>query len=244
MDEPVAPPNFYKLYKDSSDSQQSEPVPPPPPPPQVPEGFTVMDAMSIGDNNNFINNYDDAETEGTLLNVNKPFDVLYSSEEDPGDVLRKLNRSLVFNYLQLLDVLASKGGETAAQANKVADIETIMYNINYLIDELKPFLVKEAILKKVEAQLNRKRRLIAELEESVRVNGEKLNAIYKGAGTIFAGSEEVLAESEKLLNAENSQVDASEDVEMKDVRENNDDDDDNNENDPEAIKALLDTVTK
>lgn len=257
MNEPVAPPNFYKLYKDSTDSKQADSLLPPPPPPKAPEGFTVMEAMALGNNSMddlpdpYGGEGGDMGLGGTLLEAYKPFDALYSTEEDPGETLRKLNRSLLFNYLQLLDVLASKASETKAQANKIEDIKTILYNINFLVDELKPFFVKEAILKKIEAQLSRKRKLIAELEESVRVNSEKMDAIYKGADTIFSGSEEVLAESEKLLNPEKKRLDASAgDVEMKVEGEgdgmdyDDDDDDDNNENDPETIQALLDTVAK
>ena len=245
----TAPPSFYKLYKNDPGSL----LPPPPPPPKVPSTFSMKEAMLLGKEN------EDCGKGDVVLDTSEDFYQLCPPEEDPGTALRKLNHSLLFNYLQLLDVLASRISETPAQANKIDDIKTIMFNMNDLVVSLRPFLAKEAIIKKLETQLNRKLRLIEELEEAVRVNSEKLDTVYKGADMIVSGSEEAVANSERLLQAGSStemgmeaetgagesvgitsssssvlgSVDGDGDVEIEAANESNSDD----------IQTLLDTVT-
>lgn len=242
MNELTPPPNFFRLYKDGTEF---------PPPPKIPTTYTVMEAMSLKSDEEA-----NEEMFGSMsvLGAEKRYEDLYPPGEDPGEVLRKLNHSLLFSYLQLLDVLASNTSETAARANKIGDITAILDNMKSLVDELKPFLVKEAILRKVETQLNRKLRLIGELEESVRVNKEKLDAIYKGADTIFTDSRGVIAESEALLSEgkdAETQLGPGADEATETKAGGNDDKNDNDvemegtddDNNPKTIQALLDTVT-
>jgi mediator of RNA polymerase II transcription subunit 7 len=91
---------------------------------------------------------------------------LYPSAGDPVAELRRLVRSLAFNYVQLLDVLCNSGDTAAAQI-KIADIELLFVNAHHLVNAHRPAQAREELVRLLEAQNDRKRRLLAALHAAV-----------------------------------------------------------------------------
>jgi len=88
---------------------------------------------------------------------------LYDPTANPCAELRKLNRSLLRSFLQLLSVMVSSPNDAQA---KVADIRTLLLNMQHLINTFRPFEAREQLLSILQEQVDAKRRLISEIEEA------------------------------------------------------------------------------
>ncbi|KIH88752.1 mediator of RNA polymerase II transcription subunit 7 [Sporothrix brasiliensis 5110] len=82
--------------------------------------------------------------------------------------LKKLAKSLLLNFLELAGILAI---HPADAADKLADLQTIFFNMHQHINEWRPHQTREALISMLQAQLERTRnetRALHEVTDSVR----------------------------------------------------------------------------
>ena len=77
--------------------------------------------------------------------------------------LRKLNRSLLNSFLELLQVMQTGPKEYDA---KIADIRTLLLNLQHLANSFRPHQAREDLIAEMEAQLHAKRELVDELRDA------------------------------------------------------------------------------
>ncbi|CAK7212771.1 Mediator of RNA polymerase II transcription subunit 7 [Sporothrix eucalyptigena] len=82
--------------------------------------------------------------------------------------LKKLSKSLLLNFLELAGILAINPRDAA---DKLADLQTIFYNMHQHINEWRPHQTREALIAMLQGQLERTRnetRALHEVTDSVR----------------------------------------------------------------------------
>ncbi|CAK7269184.1 Mediator of RNA polymerase II transcription subunit 7 [Sporothrix epigloea] len=82
--------------------------------------------------------------------------------------LKKLSKSLLLNFLELAGILAIN---PRGAADKLADLQTIFFNMHQHINEWRPHQTREALISMLQAQLERTRnetRALHEVTDSVR----------------------------------------------------------------------------
>ncbi|EPE02132.1 mediator of rna polymerase ii transcription subunit 7 [Ophiostoma piceae UAMH 11346] len=82
--------------------------------------------------------------------------------------LKKLSKSLLLNFLELIGVLSTNPHDAA---DKLADLQTIFFNMHQHINEWRPHQTREALISMLQAQLERTRnetRALHEVTDSVR----------------------------------------------------------------------------
>lgn len=82
--------------------------------------------------------------------------------------LKKLSKSLLLNFLELAGILAIN---PRGAADKIADLQTIFFNMHQHINEWRPHQTREALISMLQAQLERTRnetRALHEVTDSVR----------------------------------------------------------------------------
>ncbi|CDS08437.1 hypothetical protein LRAMOSA09799 [Lichtheimia ramosa] len=84
---------------------------------------------------------------------------------DPIRELKKLNRSLMNQYLQLLQTLVENPQE---YGQKIENISTIFINMHHILNEYRPHQARETLRLLMENQITRKREMVAELRNKSR----------------------------------------------------------------------------
>ncbi|CAK7229046.1 Mediator of RNA polymerase II transcription subunit 7 [Sporothrix curviconia] len=82
--------------------------------------------------------------------------------------LKKLTKSLLLNFLELAGILAINPRDAA---DKLADLQTVFFNMHQHINEWRPHQTREALISMLQAQLERTRnetRALHEVTDSVR----------------------------------------------------------------------------
>ncbi|QHS75995.1 mediator complex subunit MED7 [Saccharomyces paradoxus] len=97
--------------------------------------------------------------------------------------LRKLLKSLLLNYLELVGVLSINPD---VYERKVEDIRTILVNIHHLLNEYRPHQSRESLIMLLEEQLEYKRGEIREIEQVCKQVQDKLTSIQD---TLRTGSQ-------------------------------------------------------
>ncbi|KAK3841344.1 MAG: MED7 protein-domain-containing protein [Linnemannia gamsii] len=121
--------------------------------------------------------------------------------------LKKLNHSAIFNFLDLVHVLATSPGEFAT---KVDHIRVILINMHHILNEYRPHQARETLRLMMNDQLDRKRKETAALRktcEDLRKKLAGLRALGQDRLAISAGA--TASENNIGDNTNNSQ-----DVEM------------------------------
>lgn len=97
--------------------------------------------------------------------------------------LRKLLKSLLLNYLELIGVLSINPD---MYERKVENIRTILVNIHHLLNEYRPHQSRESLIMLLEEQLEYKRGEIREIEQVCKQVHDKLTSIQD---TLRTGSQ-------------------------------------------------------
>lgn len=136
----------------------------PPPPPPITEGVYHMFGQKIS--------LDDAiiaplEAHGTKR--------LYPrSEYDHKKELKKINASILVNFLDLVDVLV-KCPDTDKRIEKCNDLATLFINFHHLINELRPHQARETL----RVWLNAQRRTREEITKKLNAEMDKMNRVLE-----------------------------------------------------------------
>ncbi|XP_058941523.2 mediator of RNA polymerase II transcription subunit 7-like [Pocillopora verrucosa] len=134
---PLPPAQYYKVYTDENVEKQLVPDPPTPA-----EGAYAMFGASF-------------ETDESII---RPLELqgitrLYTTQGrfDRIKELKKLNHSIVINFLELLDILI-KSPSSPKREEKLEDLNLLFINIHHLINELRPHQARETLRVMMERQ--------------------------------------------------------------------------------------------
>eukprot|EP01112_Ceratiomyxa_fruticulosa_P008538 TRINITY_DN2215_c0_g1_i4.p1 TRINITY_DN2215_c0_g1~~TRINITY_DN2215_c0_g1_i4.p1 ORF type:complete len:251 (-),score=55.05 TRINITY_DN2215_c0_g1_i4:456-1208(-) len=154
-----APPPFYKLYesykKDVPFEEQPNILPPPKP---VLENYTT-----------FGNNYTTQDALPSLEEQGRTR--LYPEDFVPVEELKKLNRSILFTYLELLDVLINNPEH---YKTKVEHLELLFVNMHHLMNGYRPHQARDTLIVMLEDQIQRRKQESQELESRLQKTRELL----------------------------------------------------------------------
>ncbi len=106
--------------------------------------------------------------------------------------LKKLSKSLLLNFLELAGILAMNPSDAA---NKLADLQTIFFNMHQHINEWRPHQTREALITLLQSQLERTRnetRALHEATDSVRrtlVGLAKVEDPIEGSASVGDGAD-------------------------------------------------------
>ena len=134
---PEPPKQFIQLYSDEHVLNGSCPLPPKP----VTDGGTyTMFGSQVTSDDSIIRSL---EAQGMRR--------LYPREFDHKRELKKMNHSILFNFVDLVDVLA-KCPDTMKREEKCQDIHVLFIQMHHLINELRPHQARETIRVTLEVQ--------------------------------------------------------------------------------------------
>ncbi|KAL7622153.1 Mediator of RNA polymerase II transcription subunit 7 [Parahypoxylon ruwenzoriense] len=97
-------------------------------------------------------------------------------------ILKRLAKSLLLNFLELMDLFATS---PEAAAEKITDIRDMLINFHHLINEYRPHQARESLISMMQAQLDRTR---AETN-AIRDAKDKAERIMEGLGSLKVGDE-------------------------------------------------------
>jgi len=141
------PPSQYNNYTDVNQKCGKWPKPPPP----IHSQYTMF-------GNHF--NPDDP--------IIKPLETqairrLYPQNFDHRRELKKLNHSILVNFLDLLDILI-KCPDSAKRTDKIEDINMLFINMHHLINEFRPHQARETVRVMLEMQKRHRNQVAERLE--------------------------------------------------------------------------------
>jgi hypothetical protein len=169
------PPIFYKKYAPIDDKEPTKWDPtllPPPIPADLEDPLVLFDVIIHPP----FPTKDDPHVYG------EPRPQLYSRGEiDIKVELKKLNRSLIFNFHHLLEVLVSNPEQFHAQ---IVNIELILANMHHLLNYYRPHQALSYIATVLEDQINKKKTAI-----------ESLKKIYLGVADSLQTTSQTLADA-------------------------------------------------
>lgn len=102
--------------------------------------------------------------------------------------LKSLNTSILFNFLQLLDIL-SECPEQSEQ--KLHDIDLLFANMHHLVNTYRPFEGLETIKQTMEQQLQRHEKLIHDIRHVMEKTHESLTDVATTIAEVLAQSPDV-----------------------------------------------------
>eukprot|EP00116_Pleurobrachia_bachei_P012386 sb/3472648/ len=143
----MAPPPEIYFKKYTNEAVLAGTAPPPPPPP-------IADFTAFGINHN----PDDPKS---ILAPLREFGVtqLYTDAADSIKELKKINASLLVNFLDLLDILI-KCRASPIRIKKLEDIELLFCNFHHLINKFRPHQALETLIQMIKIQKDQKLKLV------------------------------------------------------------------------------------
>ena len=144
---PLPPTQYIKLY--SEENQRRGACPPPPPPLANTEPYRMF-GQAFSPEDCIISSL---ESQGIPR--------LYSTKDlDRKKELKKLNHSILVNFLDLLDLLI-KAPDSVKREEKIKDLDHLFINMHHLINEFRPHQARETLRVMLHVQ-RRKRVQVAE----------------------------------------------------------------------------------
>lgn len=137
---------------------------------------------------------------------------LYAKDSDHKKELKKMNASILINFLDLLDVLV-KCPDTSKREEKGNDIMMLFVQMHHLINELRPHQARETIRVTLQCQNRQRVEIIQKLNEQIeRVNEMVINcvrSIPEINGKIGQEELDFLKEMKKTLEAQEYDLDSA-----------------------------------
>jgi len=158
---PVPPLHYVKLYTDENVKSGRAPRPPPP----IQDTYSMFGAT--------INN-DDAIIQSLESQGIKR---LYSTKDiDRKKELRKLNHSILVNFLDLIDILI-KCPESPKREEKIEDTNLLFIHMHHLINEFRPHQARETLRVMLMVQRRKRTQFTLKFKEHL----EKVESIIQEA---------------------------------------------------------------
>ncbi|KAJ7527984.1 hypothetical protein O6H91_16G079500 [Diphasiastrum complanatum] len=139
------PPPYYKLYKDFLENPDSAPAPPP-----VIEGMYTM----FGSTYTTDDLLPSLEDQGLRQLYPKGPNIDYKKE------LKALNRELLLQVLELIDVLVERPSQ---YARRVEDVALIFRNLHHLLNSLRPHQARATLIHILEMQIQRRKQAVEDI---------------------------------------------------------------------------------
>ncbi|XP_058804521.1 mediator of RNA polymerase II transcription subunit 7 [Phymastichus coffea] len=157
---PLPPVQYINLYTDENVRRNRAPRPPPP----IQDNYSMFDSIFNADD--------------TII---RPLEAqgikrLYPQHFDRRRELKKLNHSLLVNFLDLIDLLVLCP-ENPRRAEKVEDLSLLFIHIHHLLNEFRPHQARETL--RVMMELQRRQRL--ETATRFQKHLEKVQEILQNA---------------------------------------------------------------
>jgi len=127
---PVPPMHYVKLYTDENVKKGIAPRPPPP----IVDTYSMF-GVSINNDDAIIQSL---ESQGIKKLISS------GKEVDRKKELRKLNHSILLNFLDLIDILI-KCPEGSERGKKTEDMNLLFINMHHLINEFRPHQARESL---------------------------------------------------------------------------------------------------
>lgn len=148
------PPIYYKMYSKHPNNQWLPPKPPPPLPSD--DTYTMYGCLLT-------------TKDAALSLTEQGRQQLYpdpSNDENLDHVqeLLKLQKSLLFKYLELVDVLVKY---PSLWKEKASEIDLILVNMHHLINDYRPHQARDILIQILEAQLQRRKNTICVVNQQV-----------------------------------------------------------------------------
>ncbi|XP_035829275.1 mediator of RNA polymerase II transcription subunit 7 isoform X2 [Aplysia californica] len=124
---------------------------------------------------------------------------LYPHNYDHKRELKKLNHSILVNFLDLLDVLI-RAPESPKRAEKLEDINLLFINMHHLINEFRPHQARETLRVMMELQRNQRSEVARKFQEHF---DKVMDLIQTAMNSIpeDVGMDSTLVSDSDLLNA-------------------------------------------
>ena len=133
---------------------------------------------------------------------------MYSSDEDFDHIveMKKLNHSILVNYMELLDVMID-APHSNERLKKIEEIKILFINLHHLINEFRPHQARETL----RIMLHRQKQTRLETAKRLKDNIEKARDILKKCGENLqnGGGGGVTVKSEPMDVSISSVVDTS-----------------------------------
>ena len=135
---------------------------------------------------------------------------LYAKDSDHKKELKKMNASILINFLDLIDVLV-KCPDTSKREEKCSDIAMLFVQMHHLINELRPHQARETIRVTLQCQKRQRIEIIKKLNKQIeRVNELIVNCVSNIPeinGRIGQEELDFLKEMKKNLEAQEYDID-------------------------------------
>jgi len=179
----MPPMQYVNNYTDENIKRGKTPQPPPP----IHDSYTMFGAQFSAD---------DA--------IIRPLEAsgcrrLYPHNLDHKRELKKLNHSILVNFLDLLDVLI-RAPESPKRGEKLEDINLLFINMPHLINEFRPHQARETLRVMMEMQRNQR----SEVAKKFQEHFDKVMELIQSAVTAIPednGVDTLLASDSALLSA-------------------------------------------
>ncbi|CAL1543297.1 unnamed protein product [Lymnaea stagnalis] len=145
---PMPPMQYVNNYSDDNMKRGKAPLPPPP----IQDAYTMFGAHFSADEA-----------------IIRPLEAsgcrrLYPHNYDHKRELKKLNHSILVNFLDLLDVLI-RAPESPKRAEKLEDINLLFINMHHLINEFRPHQARETLRVMLELQRSKRMEIAQKFQE-------------------------------------------------------------------------------
>jgi mediator of RNA polymerase II transcription subunit 7 len=158
---PIPPMHYVKLYTDDAVKRGSAPKPPPP----IQETYSMF-GVTINNDDAIIQSL---ESQGIKR--------LYSAKDiDRKKELRKLNHSILVNFLDLIDILI-KCPESPKRDEKIEDTNLLFIHMHHLINEFRPHQARETLRVMLMVQRRKRTQFTGKFKEHL----EKVEGIIQEA---------------------------------------------------------------
>ncbi|CAG5132570.1 unnamed protein product [Candidula unifasciata] len=188
---PMPPMNYVNNYTDENIKRGKAPLPPPP----IQDSYSMFGAQFTSDD--------------TII---RPLEAsgcrrLYPHNYDHKRELKKLNHSILVNFLDLLDVLI-RAPESPKRTEKLEDLNLLFINIHHLINEFRPHQARETLRVMLELQRTKRTEIAQKFQEHYDKVLDLIHSAINAIPEDVTIDSTLLTESETLGQAEDIKSEA------------------------------------
>ncbi|XP_022322438.1 mediator of RNA polymerase II transcription subunit 7-like isoform X2 [Crassostrea virginica] len=178
---PLPPSKYFNMYTDENVKRGRVPLPPPP----IQDTYTMFGAHF---------NADDAiirplESQG--------FRRLHPQNYDHKRELKKLNHSILVNFLDLIDILI-KAPDSTKRTEKLEDLNLLFIHMHHLINEFRPHQARETLRVMMERQKKERAQISKNFETHLNKVKELIQTSLQSLPEDFSFDSKSLVKTELL----------------------------------------------
>ncbi|XP_067661334.1 mediator of RNA polymerase II transcription subunit 7-like [Haliotis asinina] len=194
---PLPPMQYAVIYTDENMKKGRTPHPPPP----IQDNYTMFGAPFTAD---------DA--------IIRPLEAsgckrLYPQNYDHKRELKKLNHSILVNFLDMLEILI-RAPESPKRTEKLEDLNLLFINLHHLVNEFRPHQARETLRVMLEVQKNQRLEIADRFQQHLDKVKELIESALAKLPEDVNLDSKLLVESELMLENAGTLNDASDDGEQ------------------------------